>query len=221
MSDEYTFVDTFPAPQPLQWQHLINSLISSFLPSHVQPNKYLQIWWGVQQDRQEPNAAFLPQVIHLIETVTGCAVQMWSRGDRETLCNLFHKGLWDLEAVYMDRYFPREVLLGMLSKEELVDKARYLDQNHVPSGRSHSNKFHPWRQLLVSCQDHFEDWGGSYDEGRARDGQLPRNRRADKSRGTPVRQEWSAHHIAEEPVVEGGEQDGADVGQQDRQRVVQ
>ena len=39
-------------------------------------------------------------------------------------CDLFLKGLWDSETAYMDRYLPREVLLGNHGKEELVEKAR-------------------------------------------------------------------------------------------------
>ena len=81
LSIKYVFKNSFLAPQPLQWKHLIDTLIASFFPNHVQPNKNLQMWWGVQQDRQEPHAAFLPWVIKLIETVTGQAVQMWCRED--------------------------------------------------------------------------------------------------------------------------------------------
>ena len=69
----------------------------------------------------------------------------------KAFADLFYKGLWDPEAVYMDRYFPREVLLAGHSKKELVDKARHLDQSHGPSGRSYQGKFHPWRQWLISC----------------------------------------------------------------------
>ena len=60
---------------------------------------------------QEPHAAYLPRVVDLIEHLTGRPVQMWRKEDWKMLCDLFHKGLWDFEAVYMDRYFPREVLL--------------------------------------------------------------------------------------------------------------
>ena len=62
------------------------------------------------------------------------------------MCDLYHKGMWDFEAVYMDKNFPREVLLSSLNKKQLVDKARYMDQNHGPSRRSHMGHFHPWRQ---------------------------------------------------------------------------
>ena len=67
------------------------------------------------------HAAFLPRVIDLIETIAGHTVQMWCREDRETLCDLFHKGLWDFEAIYMDKYFSREFLLSDKSKKDLVE----------------------------------------------------------------------------------------------------
>ena len=59
---EYTIQDTYPAPQPLHWKHLIDTLVASFFPSQVQPNKYLKMWWGVPQECAEPFAAFLPRV---------------------------------------------------------------------------------------------------------------------------------------------------------------
>ena len=157
--------------------------------------------WGVSQARNEPHAAYVPSMIDLIEQVTRHPVQMWGKEDRETLCDLYHKGLWDFEVVYMDRYFSREVLLSSLTKEQLIDKVRSLDQNHGPSGRSHSGKFHPWRQWLISCRAHYDKWGASHDKGHARGRHYPRNHRTDKSSSAPVKQAWSANPISEEPLV--------------------
>ena len=36
-------------------------------------------------------------------------------------CNLFLKGLWDHETIYMDRYFPREVLLANHTRANFID----------------------------------------------------------------------------------------------------
>ena len=41
---DYPFVDKYPAPQPLQWSHLVDSLIAAFFPNAIKPNKYLQVW---------------------------------------------------------------------------------------------------------------------------------------------------------------------------------
>ena len=68
---------------------------------------------------------------------------MWGKEDRENLCDLFDKGLWDFEAVYLVNYLCKETLLGNLSKEQLVDKARHLDQNHGPNGQTLKGHFHP------------------------------------------------------------------------------
>ena len=123
----------------------------SHFPNNVQPNKYLQMWWGVQQECPELHAAYIPRVLDLVADVTGRVIQLWRQEDCKAFADLFYKGLWDPEAVYMDRYFPREVLLAGHSKKKLVDKARHLDQSHGPSGRSYQGKFHPWRQWLISC----------------------------------------------------------------------
>ena len=157
-SSDYTFIDMYPAPQPLQWNHLIDSLIAAFFLNAIQPNKYLQVWWGVQQTKNEPFAAYVPWVIDLVEHVTGHSVQMWGKEDCETMCDLFDKGLWDLEAVYMVHYFSREMPLSNLSKEQLAEMARHLDQNHGPSGRSLTGRFPPRRQWLISCKALYDDW---------------------------------------------------------------
>ena len=86
--------------------------MASHFPNQVQPNKYLQMWWGIQQERSEPFAAYVPRVIKLIETVTGQGVPMWSKEDRHILSDLFHKGLWDFETNNMDHYFPSPTMAG-------------------------------------------------------------------------------------------------------------
>ena len=84
-------------------------------------------------------------------------------------CDLFLKGLWDSETAYMNRYFPQEGLLGNHTKEELVERAIHLDQNHGLIGRSHQGQFHPWWQWLVSFKNHYDDWWQAPNEGRVRD----------------------------------------------------
>ena len=43
LSGKYVFVDSFPTPQPLQWMHFFHTLMASFFPNNIQPNKYLQM----------------------------------------------------------------------------------------------------------------------------------------------------------------------------------
>ena len=43
-SADYPFLDVYPAPQPFQWSHLVDSLIAAFYPNATKPNKYLQVW---------------------------------------------------------------------------------------------------------------------------------------------------------------------------------
>ena len=105
-------IDTYPAPQPLQWSHLVDTLIAAFYPNSERPSKYLQVWWGIQQARHEPFTAYLTKLIDLVEDVSGRAMAVWSKEDRETLLDLFSKGLWDYEVVYLVTYLPRETLLG-------------------------------------------------------------------------------------------------------------
>ena len=122
-SPDYQILEQFSAPQLLQWNHLIDSLVAGYFPNSAEPNKYLRMWWVVQQACHEPHAAFIPRV-----------VELWRK---------WLKGLWDSKTSYMDRYFLWEVLLDNLLKEALVEKVRHLDQNHGLSRRSHHGQFHP------------------------------------------------------------------------------
>ena len=143
--------DAYPTPQPLQWKHLIDTLVASFFPSQVQPNRYLKMFWGVQQECSEPFAAFLPRVVDLVTTVSGRGVEMWTQEDHDIFSDSFRKGLWDFETSYMDRYFTREWVLLDHSKDQLMLQARQLDLNHPPSARSHPGSFHSWRQWIHHC----------------------------------------------------------------------
>ena len=86
-NEDYLFMDANPTSQPLQWTHCINSLTVSYFPNTVQPNKYLRMWWGVQQTRSEPYAAFIPRVVDLIEDATGHALQFWRTERCSVICS--------------------------------------------------------------------------------------------------------------------------------------
>ena len=70
--------DLYPAPQLLSWKHLIDTLVASFFPSQAQPNWYIKMYWGISQQRSEPFAAFVPRVVDLVTTVSGCGLGMWA-----------------------------------------------------------------------------------------------------------------------------------------------
>ena len=156
----------------------------------------------MQQTRHEPFVSYVPKVIDLVEHVSGHPVQMWGKEDRETMYDLFDKGLWDFEAVYLVNYLSKETFLDNLSKEQLVDKARHLDQNHSSNGRTLKGHFHPWRQWLASCKDLYDSWWQGHAKGHARGGPHNHNRRYDKSSGAPAKPAWSANPISEDPQVE-------------------
>ena len=48
----------------------MDSLMVSYFPNNLQTNKYLQMWWGVQQECSEPHAAYIPCMIDLVADVT-------------------------------------------------------------------------------------------------------------------------------------------------------
>ena len=126
------------------------------------------MWWGVQQVKFEPFASYTAKVLDLVEHVSGRAVAVWSKEDRETMFDLFEKGLWDFEAVYLVNYLSKETLLSDISREQLINHARHLDQNHGPNGRTAQGRFHPWRRWLECCRESYDSWWTSYAEGRAR-----------------------------------------------------
>ena len=67
---DYTFMDQMTALQPLQCTDLISSLGASYFPNTVHQNKYMHMWWSVQQAGSELHAAFIPRVIELVEDIT-------------------------------------------------------------------------------------------------------------------------------------------------------
>ena len=112
----------------------------------------------------------------LVENVSGRLVAIWSKDDRETLLDLFNKGLWDYEAVYLVNYLPKETLLGDQSRDQLIDQARYLDTNHSPSMRSLQGRFHPWRRWIECCREQYDSWWQSFADGKSRGYSNNRNR---------------------------------------------
>ena len=77
----------------------------------------MHVWWGVQQARNDPHAAFIPRVIKLAEDVTGRALPLWRMEVRELFSDLFLKGLWDSKTPYMDRYLSHKMLTTSQKKE--------------------------------------------------------------------------------------------------------
>ena len=85
-NDQFRVKDEYPAPQVLSWKHLIDTLVASFFPNQSQPNRYVRMYWGLEQQRSEPFAAFLPRVVDLVTTVSGRGLSMWAQEERE----IFH-----------------------------------------------------------------------------------------------------------------------------------
>ena len=96
------------------------------------------MYWGLAQQHSEPFAAFLPRVVDLVTMVSGRGLGMWAQEECEIFYDQFHKGLWDFEAPYMDRYFTREWMTAKCTMEQLVQTAMRLDKNYPPSSRSHT-----------------------------------------------------------------------------------
>ena len=182
----------------LSWKHLIDTLMASFFPNQSQPNRFIRMYWGLQQQRSEPFAAYLPRVVDLVTTVSGRALAMWGQEEREIFHDQFQKGLWDFEAVYMDRYFTREWMMTELTMDQLMQTALRLDKNHPPPNRSHSGNFHAWRRWIQHTSADYERWWSQNEQAEARGGRFSRNRR-------PVRPNGGLsqlHHVVDGPTAE-------------------
>ena len=131
-------------------------------------------------------------------SVSGRNVEMWVQEDRKIFSDSFHKGLWDFEATYLDRYFTREWMVAKHTMDQLVQQARMLDRNHPPSVRSHNGNFHSWTRWIHHCEAEYKRCWAVHEEGRARSSRFPRNRRPAKYGSMP----GQTYHVSEEAVAE-------------------
>ena len=195
---QFKIQDEYPAPQVLSWKHLIDTLMASFFPNQSRPNRFHRIYWGLQQQRAEPFAAYVPRVVELVTTVSGRALAMWGQEEREIFYDQLQKGLWDFEAVYMDRYFTREWLMTELTMEQLMQVALQLDKNYSPPTRSHNGNFHAWRRWIQHTAADYQRWWSQTEQAEARGGRFSRNRRPVRHNGGPSQ----LHHVADETPAE-------------------
>ena len=116
------------------------------------------MYWGLEQQRSEPFAAFLPRVVDLVMMVSGRGLSMWAQEEREIFYDQFHKALWDFKAPYMDRYFTREYMTTECTMDQLLQTALRLDKNYPPQGRSPNGNFNAWRRWIQHTKANYERW---------------------------------------------------------------
>ena len=172
--------------------------MASFFSNQAQPNRYIRMYWGLEQYCSEPFATFLPRVVDLVTTVSGQGLSMWSQEEREIFHDQFHKALWDFEAPYMDRYFTREYMLTECTMDQLLQTAMRLDKNHLPTNRSPNGNFNPWRRWIQHTKADYERWWSNHEQEQIRGSRFSRNRRPARYNGGLSQ----LHHLADETTAE-------------------